>query len=175
MPLTSHAFCLAHIGLAVTVVGISSMAAWAVHEKERLQIGESMQVGNYTITALNAESLQGPNYISTAVTLGISDVKGSELTPLVVENRRYPIEGRATAEGSLNNTIFRTIYATVGEGDRERGWVIEAYYHPFVGWIWGGALMMSFAGFLSLADSRARNQISSSNRSANTVNALPIS
>ena len=30
------------------------------------------------------------------------------------------------------------------------------YYHPFVPWIWLGALIMAFGGFVSLSDRRLR-------------------
>jgi len=41
---------------------------------------------------------------------------------------------------------------SVGEGDPETGWVVRAYVHPFVVWIWLGALMTALAGFVSILD-----------------------
>jgi len=34
--------------------------------------------------------------------------------------------------------------------------VIRAHYHPFVIWIWIGALLIALGGFVSLADRRLR-------------------
>jgi len=105
----------------------------------------------------NAESIRGPNYQATAITLAISTKTATQIRPLVVENRLYDIERMATAEGALDTALFRTLYATVGEGDSSRGWQIEVYYHPFVSWIWAGAFLMAIGGFVSLADKRMTN------------------
>ena len=82
--------------------------------------------------------------------------QGSRKERMIVETRLFPVEGSSTSEGSLIVSPLRTLYATVGEGDAERGWVIETYYHPLVSWIWAGAFMMAFGGFVSLADQRLR-------------------
>ena len=33
---------------------------------------------------------------------------------------------------------------------------MRVYYHPLVGWIWGGALLMALGGVASLSDRRFR-------------------
>jgi cytochrome c-type biogenesis protein CcmF len=35
-------------------------------------------------------------------------------------------------------------------------YAVRLYFHPFVRWIWGGALIMFFGGLLSLLDRRLR-------------------
>ena len=33
---------------------------------------------------------------------------------------------------------------------------MRLWWHPLVGWIWGGAMIMAFGGILSLSDRRLR-------------------
>ncbi|MGF1611842.1 MAG: cytochrome c-type biogenesis CcmF C-terminal domain-containing protein, partial [Kiloniellales bacterium] len=40
--------------------------------------------------------------------------------------------------------------------DGRGGWTVRIYHEPLVPWIWAGALMMVFGGFLSLSDRRLR-------------------
>ena len=49
---------------------------------------------------------------------------------------------------------MRNLYVGVGEGGPDKGWVVRAYIHSMVCWIWLGALMMALAGFVSLMGRR---------------------
>lgn len=154
LPASTHGFVLAHLGMAVTVAGITIMSTWSIETDDRLKIGDSLAVGDYSFYLERAERVRGPNYFATQLHLQIKDENGREQADLVVEGRQYPVEGTETSEGALDVTPLRTLYAALGEGDRDRGWVIRGYYHPFVSWIWSGALIMAFGGFVSLADRR---------------------
>ena len=84
----------------------------------------------------------------------------------------YP-QGREDTEGEEVETPGNLDPAhadALGEGDVERGWVISAYYHPLVSWIWGGALIMSVGGVVSLSDRRI-----GFSRRGKAINSLPSS
>ena len=48
------------------------------------------------------------------------------------------------------------LYATIGEGDPENGWVLRVWYNPLIPWIWAGCLLMVIGGVISLTDRRLR-------------------
>jgi cytochrome c-type biogenesis protein CcmF len=48
------------------------------------------------------------------------------------------------------------LYVAIGEPDRSGAWAVRFYYHPFMPWVWIGALTMAFGGFVSLSDRRLR-------------------
>ena len=156
LPAMTHGFALAHIGMAITVFGVAAMSSWSAQTKERLKLGEKMLVGAYTLELVQARQGEGPNYLTTEIDLRLSRDEDEELSILGVESRFYPVERETTSEGSMDVTLTRNVYAALGEGDPERGWVIDAYYHPLVSWIWGGAIIMAIGGFVSLADRRIR-------------------
>ena len=59
------------------------------------------------------------------------------------------LKAKAQSGAALN-------YATLGEGDRNTGWVIRLYLNPLAPWIWLGAALCAFGGFVSLSDRRLR-------------------
>ena len=49
------------------------------------------------------------------------------------------MQQRQVAETSIHTNLLRDLYATLGEGDAEKGWTIRLYYNPLAPWIWLGA------------------------------------
>ena len=60
------------------------------------------------------------------------------------------------AETSIHTNLLRDLYATLGEGDADKGWMIRLYYNPLAPWIWLGAALCALGGFVSLSDRRLR-------------------
>ena len=63
---------------------------------------------------------------------------------------------RQVAETAIHSNGFRDLYAALGEGDRNTGWVVRLYLNPLAPWIWLGAALCAFGGFVSLSDRRLR-------------------
>ncbi len=149
----AHGFVLAHIGLAISVIGITGMSVWASEGVDRLQPGEQIEISGYTFELSRIEQLRGQNYESTAAFVKVS--QGNELVDtLRAEQRYYPVERNTTTEGAMSVGAGRILFAALGQGDAESGWIVRVYYHPLVIWIWIGALVMAIGGFVSLADRR---------------------
>jgi cytochrome c-type biogenesis protein CcmF len=45
---------------------------------------------------------------------------------------------------------------SLGEALSEDAWAVRLQVKPFIGWIWGGALLMALGGLLAAADRRYR-------------------
>ena len=60
------------------------------------------------------------------------------------------MQRRQVAETAIHTNLLRDLYATLGEGDAQQGWVIRLYYNPLAPWIWLGAALVR-AGRLRLA------------------------
>jgi len=153
LPGAAHGFALAHIGLAVSTVGIVAMGVWSDEAVDRLKLGESLSVSGYDFRLEAVERAQGPNFISEAGQVVI-ERNGRQIATLAPEQRMYPVERNNTTEGAMEIGALRILYAAKGEGNPQDGWVISVYYHPLVIWIWIGALMMAFGGLASVADRR---------------------
>jgi len=98
---------------------------------------------------------QRDNYDFLAGKIAVSK-DGKAITTLSTERRFYPVRDQITTEAGLHLSFGQTLFASIGEGDPENGFIIQVYKHPYVVWIWLGALLMALSGFVSLADRRLR-------------------
>ena len=57
-------------------------------------------------------------------------------------------------ETAIDSGLFRDLYVSLGEPVGNGAWSVRVYYKPFVGWIWGGALLMALGGGLAVSDRR---------------------
>ena len=77
-------------------------------------------------------------------------------TTMQPERRLFLVQRRQVAETAIHTNLLRDFYVTLGEGDPNGGWVIRLYLNPLAPWIWLGAAMCAFGGFVSLSDRRLR-------------------
>ena len=155
LPAASFGFLLGHIGLAVTVIGITGMSVWAQEDQIGLRTGETREVAGYEITLTNVSQSERANYNRQAGELVITK-DGNSVTTLYPERRFYPVEGQMTTEAALNVGFTRTLYGAIGERNDLGQWQIRFYVHPLVSWIWAGAIIMALGGFISMSDARFR-------------------
>ena len=99
--------------------------------------------------------MQGPNYVAERAILAVT-VGGRPFTMLEPERRLFTVQRRQVAETAIHTNGLRDLYATLGEGDRNTGWVVRLYLNPLAPWIWLGAALCAFGGFVSLSDRRLR-------------------
>ena len=133
------------------------MSVWAVDEVKRINIGETISVAGYDFTLKNIEPGRRDNYEFLSATFDLTQ-EGHEITTLKSEQRFYQVRNMVTTEAGFHLGLGPTLFASISEGDSQRGWVIRAYYHPFIIWIWVGAFLMALAGFVSLTDRRFKQR-----------------
>ncbi|MBU3970221.1 MAG: heme lyase NrfEFG subunit NrfE, partial [Alphaproteobacteria bacterium] len=59
-------------------------------------------------------------------------------------------------EAGIHGETMGNLYISVGESETLGAVTVRLWWHPLVGWIWGGALIMALGGALSLSDRRMR-------------------
>ncbi|VAW02083.1 Cytochrome c heme lyase subunit CcmF [hydrothermal vent metagenome] len=155
LPAGVYGFLAAHIGLAVTLVGITSMGIWAEENILMMQPGDSTRLGGYVIQMQDVNDYNGPNY-SAETARFLLRKNDQTIGQLRTERRFFPVRKMQTTEAGIHVRPTRNLYVAVGEGDPSRGWAVRIYFHPFVAWIWIGALLMALGGFIALADRRLR-------------------
>ncbi|NNC37424.1 MAG: heme lyase CcmF/NrfE family subunit [Hyphomonadaceae bacterium] len=152
---SAFGFFFAHMGMAIAMVGITAMSVWGAENAGVLKIGESLKVASYEYKLETIDAGRRDNFEYLQAGVAVSK-DGELLSTLTTERRFYPIRNMVTSEAGIRVRQSANLYVGIGEGNQNDGWIIRAYYHPYVCWIWIGALFMAFAGFISLADSRLR-------------------
>lgn len=158
-PAVTYGFVIAHLGLAVFMAGVTAMSVWATDDAARLKIGESISVAGYTFTLNNVTNGQRDNFQYLASEFSVTPHHKPTAKPIATlssERRFYPVRDMITTEAGFKLGFRHTIFASLSEGDPQNGWIVRAYFHPYVVWIWIGAMMMALAGFVALADRRLR-------------------
>ena len=149
------AWSLAHLGIAVFIIGVTLVKGYGIEQNVTLDIGQSVTVRRLRIhvprrraghraqlsrawpassrcaaTASCCETLRPEKRIYNAS--GIADDRGRD--------RRRASSATATSR-SANRSPTR---ATAG------AWGVRVYIKPFVDWIWGGCFLMALGGFIAM-------------------------
>ncbi len=155
MPRSAIGMTISHAALGVVVLGSVATAAWNVELIQTLKPGETVKFGDYQATLVKVEPLQGPNYTAERATIALT-LDGKPFTTLTPERRLFTVQRRQVSETSIQTNLLRDLYATLGEGDPQGGWVVRLYLNPLAPWIWLGAAFCALGGFVSLSDRRLR-------------------
>lgn len=155
LPRSAWGLYLGHLGMSVAAAGVVAAGLWKVEEIQVVQLGEPAQVGTYTFTLHEVENGLGPNYQTSKARVTV-ERKDKLITTLHPERRWYPVERQPTTEAGIDTHWHGDFYAVLGDPNQGGGFVTRYYYNPGVPWMWLGALLMTIAGLVSLADRRLR-------------------
>jgi cytochrome c-type biogenesis protein CcmF len=146
---------LAHLGIAVFVIGVTMVGAYQEEKDVRMSAGETVSVGGYQIQFQGVNVVPGPNYQAMRGTF-LLDQNGNAQTIMHPEKRNYFSSTMPMTEAAIDVGLTRDIYVSLGEELPDKSWAVRVYYKPFIDWIWGGCLLMALGGILSISDKRYR-------------------
>jgi cytochrome c-type biogenesis protein CcmF len=145
---------IAHLGFAVTLLGVALTSVLSIERDLRMQAGDVEVVAGLTFEFLGTAPATGPNYVAERGTFTITE--GSNRYVMQPEKRRYNASGSVMTEAAIDAGFTRDVYVSLGEPLDDGAWAVRLQIKPFVRWIWLGALMMALGGCLAVADSRYR-------------------
>jgi cytochrome c-type biogenesis protein CcmF len=153
---------LAHLGIAVIVVGITFVKGYEVERDVRMGIQDTVSIGEYSFELMGVSDVDGPNY--KALRGEVKVTQGGEfLEMLYPEKRKYFSSAMPMTEAAIDSGLFRDLYVSLGEpvqGDKPQ-WSVRVFYKPFVSWLWYGAILMVLGGLLAVSDRRYRKSAAS--------------
>lgn len=157
IPASHWGMVSAHLGLAVTVVGIAFSQNYSVERDVRMKSGDSMDIHPYHFVFREVRDITGPNYRGG---VGVIDVTrhGRPEATLFAEKRFYNSSRAMMTEAAIDGGFTRDLYAALGEALDDGSWAVRLYYKPFVRWIWVGGLLMALGGLFCLCDPRYRRR-----------------
>ena len=155
LSLSQLGMVLAHIGIAITVIGITLSSAYTQDTNVRIAYGQSVNVGPYQFQFVGIKPTKGPNYSGLEATVQVYR-DNQIVTKLQPEKRFYAASQMAMTDAAIAAGLWRDLYVALGEPLSANSWSMRIYYKPFVRWIWAGGLMMLLGGLLAFADKRRR-------------------
>jgi len=150
---------LAHMGLAVSVLGVALTTVYSVERDLRMGTGDSHRVAGYDFRFDGVRRVQGPNFRAFEGILHVSK-DGRAVAELHPQKRNYFSGGNTMTEAAIDSGLFRDLYVALGEplerDNPDGDWAVRLQYKAFVAWTWLGALLMAVGGGIAVADKRYR-------------------
>ncbi|WP_293604370.1 heme lyase CcmF/NrfE family subunit [Polaromonas sp. UBA4122] len=174
-PISFWGMHVAHIGIAVFVVGVTMVKGYETEKDVRMGVGDIVAVGGYTFRLTGIHTEPGPNYKAD-----VGDVElirnGQVLKTMHPEKRTYFSSTMPMTEAAIDSTIVRDVYVSLGErleDSASPAWAMRVYYKPFVSWIWVGCLLMALGGGMAALDRRYRKKVTAASMGVVNVKGLP--
>ena len=155
LPLASWGSVIAHIGMAVTVIGVTLVSLYDTEKDVRLEKGQSYEMAGYTFSFEGVEPHKGANYTANRATMTITQ-DGKHVTTVHPEKRDYGRDAMAMTEAGIDAGFTRDLFIALGEPLGKDAWSFRLYHKPFVRWIWLGGILMGLGGLLAALDKRYR-------------------
>ncbi|MEQ1485125.1 heme lyase CcmF/NrfE family subunit [Methyloglobulus sp.] len=156
IPAGFYGMTIAHLGIAVFVVGITLTSVYSVEKDSRMTPGEILELSGYQFKFQGIKQAQGPNYIAQQGLITVSHEGKADVT-LEPQKRVYQVQKMPMTEAAIDAGLFRDLFVAIGEplGD-EGAWSLRIYYKAFIRWIWLGAVFMAVGGLCATCDKRYR-------------------
>ena len=159
-PISIWGMHLAHIGVAVFVIGITMVKGYETEKDVRMAVGDTVSVGGYTFRMTGIRTEPGPNYSAEVGDVELSK-DGKLLRVMHPEKRAYFSSSMPMTQAAIDTTFTRDVYVSLGErleGGEGTAWAVRVYHKPFVTWIWAGCLFMALGGAMAALDKRYRRK-----------------
>lgn len=148
---------LAHLGLAVTIVGIAFSQNYSIERDVKMKPGDNIAIHGYTFTFNGVREADGPNYQGVIGSISVTN-KDKVVSILMPEKRFYSVSRAVMTEAAIDGGFTRDLYAALGEEIDKNTWTMRLYYKPFVRWIWSGGVLMAIGALFCLFDPRYRRR-----------------
>jgi len=155
LPRAAFGTALAHFGVGLLVVGVVATSAYRQEHILVMKPGDETKIAGYTLDFKGVAPGSGPNYREV---IGIFDISrgGQPFVRLEPAKRIYDAPPMPTTEAGIHAAWRGDLYVVLGDEQTGGGYAVRIYFNPLVRFIWIGALIMFFAGGVSLSDRRLR-------------------
>ena len=148
---------IAHLGIAVSVVGGTIVSNYSIEKSVRMGPGISQELAGYTFHYIETKNVVGPNYTALQGQIEVSK-DGEFITLLKPDRRQYNVRTMDMTEAGIDWGLFRDLYVTMGDPISKTEFAVRLNYKPFVRWLWFGSIFMMVGGFFAASDKRYRTK-----------------
>ncbi|MDA9559006.1 heme lyase CcmF/NrfE family subunit [Alphaproteobacteria bacterium] len=152
IPISTYGMYVAHLGVAVFILGVAVSDTKNKYFEGILKVGESTEVASYQIKFLEVSKNTDKNWIAEK---GLFAVKKKEKEFIMnAERRTYKDTGMPSTEAAIYRSYFNHLYIVMGQEQPANSGlrIVRVYYNPFIILIWMGAFIMALGGIISILD-----------------------
>lgn len=149
---------IAHIGLAVCVLGITMASYYSVERHVRLSPGQRAVVAGYGVTFAWLKEVPGPNYKSAEAGVLVQQQTSKDKWWVFPQRRIYLAQKTPLSKVAIVRGVWRDVYIAMGQPLDGDAWSFRLYYKPMVRWIWFGGFLMVLGALMAWWQKRQRVQ-----------------
>ena len=146
---------LAHIGLGVGVIAISTVESYTVERDAAIAPGETLALGRMPTASTASRRSKGLTTTACAPRSRCCAM-ARRSRRCIPEQRNYWVQRSTLTEAGIasrwNMDLFVALSKDVGGGR----WSVRAQLRPFIDWVWLSAGLMALGGVLAVTDRRYR-------------------
>ncbi len=159
IPASIWGMSVAHVGVSVFIIGVTHVNTYSLEKDIRLAPGDTYTLGDYTFTFNGVSQKREANYLANEgeflISVGPTATTDFKLAP----QKRFYSSGNPMTEASINTTLTRDVYVSLGDDLGDGAWSIRLYLRSFVACIWLGGLLMALGGIIATTDKRYRKPV----------------
>ena len=148
-PLFVYGMVVAHLGIAVSLVGMAASSAYTRETLVAAGVGEPARVGPYRVTLRGIRPVIGDNWTALEARLEVQrgDAPVSFLAP---QSRYFSNPPTTTNESAILTSANGQLYTVIGQPDGAGRWQLRLWWKPWVTLIWYGGALIALGGALSI-------------------------
>ena len=146
---------IAHLGLAMAVMGITAVQSFTQERDIALAQGESATFGRYEVRFDKLGDVEGPNYSGVRGEFNVL-YDGRPLMTLHPEKRNYWVQRSVQTEAGIGSHRGTNILIALGEDLQGGKWSVRVQLRPLLNYVWLAAFVMALGGFIAATDKRYR-------------------
>ena len=149
-PRATWGLALGHLGVAVSLFGMTASGAMTGEALASVRVGETLSIAGFEVRLADVHPTAGPNWTAVEAQLDVSR-DGELLTRLAPQTRLYTSPMMETTEAAIWTRVGGDLYAVLGKPDGTGRWQLRIWWKPFVWWIWAGGLIMALGGMVAMS------------------------
>ena len=131
---------IVHLGVVLIVIGFAG-SAFKVERQRSMDVGDSMQVGDYTLAFEDVTQTTTSEKEIFETTIGV--FRGDNRVTTLHPQRNFHIaQQQPQSEVAIRTTPIEDLYVVVGSFDADGSAGVHAFVNPLTWWIWAGAAVM---------------------------------
>jgi cytochrome c-type biogenesis protein CcmF len=146
---------IAHLGLALAVLALTTVQSFTVERDVALAPGASTSAGGYEFRFDGAQALEGPNYDGVGGRITVTR-NGAPVAVLTPEKRQYWVQRQLITSTSIKMHRGNNLLVALGDDLGAGRWSVRIQIRPLVSLIWLAALIMAIGAAVAASDRRYR-------------------
>ncbi|GLS82228.1 heme lyase CcmF/NrfE family subunit [Paraferrimonas haliotis] len=141
---------IAHLGLAVAIIGATAVSNFEEDEVMRMGPGQGREIGNYIFVYEATTNVETNSYKAIQANIQVMDIDENLLGYLYPQRQTFKSNAIERTAAGTNWGLSRDIYASMGGQLSESEYLIRISIKPFVSFLWLGGGLIMIGGLLSI-------------------------